>query len=73
LIILAIYLTPFVPLSFKVEGEDKIEEGLTPLLDSLLLSQIQESHREAKPLLLIPPLPLVKGKEIKGIGLPIKI
>jgi hypothetical protein len=36
-----------------------------------LLSQIQESHREAKPLLLIHPLPLDKGKGIKGIGLPL--
>jgi hypothetical protein len=54
------------------EGETNYRRGAKPLLDSLLLSQIQESHREAKPLLLIPPLPLDKGKGIKGIGLPDK-
>jgi hypothetical protein len=30
-----IYLTPFIPLSFKGEGEEKRKEGLTPLLDTL--------------------------------------
>jgi hypothetical protein len=34
LIILAIYLTPFVPLSFKGEGDWVIKEGLTPLLNT---------------------------------------
>ena len=45
--------------------------GTPFLLNSLLLSQIQKSYREGKPLLLIPPLPLDKGKGIKGIGLPL--
>jgi len=31
---LFIYLTPFIPLSFKGEGEE-MEEGLAPLLNAL--------------------------------------
>jgi len=31
-----IYLTPLIPLSFEGEGEMVLEEGLTPLLDTLL-------------------------------------
>jgi len=27
-------LTPFIPLSFKGEGEENKKEGLTPLLDA---------------------------------------
>jgi hypothetical protein len=31
-----IYLTPYIPLSFKGEGEEIFKEGLTPLLDTPL-------------------------------------
>ena len=41
------------------------------LLSSLTVPPIQESFREAKPLFLLTPLPLDKGKGIKGIGLPL--
>jgi len=62
---LLINLTPLIPLSFQGEGEG-MEEGLTPLLDTPFIS----SEREAKPLLYnYFPLPLNKGKGIKGIGL----
>jgi hypothetical protein len=33
---LFINLTPLIPLSFQGEGEEKIKEGLAPLLNTLL-------------------------------------
>ena len=41
----------------------------SPLKEHIL----KESQREAKPLLYKSPLPLIKGKGIKGMGLPNKI
>jgi len=32
-----IYLTPFIPLSFKGEGEEILERGFAPLLPTLPL------------------------------------
>jgi len=37
LLILVIYLTPLIPLSFKGEGEVYVGKGLTPLRASLSL------------------------------------
>jgi len=34
----AIYLTPFIPLSFKGEGEEILERGFAPLLPTLPLT-----------------------------------
>jgi hypothetical protein len=34
---LFVNLTPFIPLSFEGEGEEILKEGLTPLLDALLV------------------------------------
>jgi len=33
-----IYLTPFIPLSFKGEGEEILERGFAPLLPTLPLT-----------------------------------
>ena len=43
-------LTPFIPLSLKGEGDEIIEEGLSPLLNALLLGS-EENPREASPFL----------------------
>jgi len=53
---LFIYLTPFIPLSFKGEGEGYLKEGLTPLLDTLDIwlffkGEGEGYEREAPPLL----------------------
>ena len=68
-------LTPFIPLSFKGEGEGFLEEGLTPLLNShfLLSYNGEKSEGALAPSKMINPLPLVKGKGIQGIGLQNKI
>jgi len=58
----------FVPLSLIRRGGVIIEEGLTPLLNTLtLLNQSKESQREAKPLLHNSSPPLIREGD-KGGG-----
>jgi len=44
--IMFINLTPFVPLSFKGEGEETLERGFAPLLLTLPLPLIREGGQE---------------------------
>ena len=43
--IMFINLTPFVPLSFKGEGEETLERGFAPLLLTLPLPLLREGGR----------------------------
>ena len=63
-----IYLTPFVPLSFKGEGEGE-KEGLPPLLDTPIRLFSKGIERGEAPLRNYLPSPLMKGRGIKGEGL----
>jgi len=42
---LFINLTPFIPLSFKGEGEEILERGFAPLLPALPLPLLREGVR----------------------------
>ena len=66
----SIYLTPLIPLSFKGEGGDNIEERLTPLLNTLSYGYLVKGLKGTKvPLRNSLPSPLMKGRGIKGEGL----
>jgi len=76
---LFINLTPFVPLSFKGEGEETFE-GASPLqstpdkrpspIDRILERLSSKGIKRGKaPLRISLPSPLIKGRGIKGEGL----
>jgi len=56
----AIYLTPFIPLSWTGEGEI-LKEGLAPLLNALIFALRRVKERQSLSYQNLPPLPQGRG------------